>query len=145
MRRGDVRIALLDALLEGPAHGYELIGRLEQRSGGMWRPSAGSVYPTLQLLEEQGRVTGTDQDGKRVFELTEEGRAEAEGARRHQPWEHGAVPEAHRQLRATFGQLGLAARQVVMVGDDTTVQAAVRVMTEARQKLYRLLAGDTSA
>jgi DNA-binding PadR family transcriptional regulator len=142
MRRGDVRLALLDALLDGPAHGYELITRLEGRSGGMWRPSAGSVYPTLQLLEEEGRVTGRDEDGKRVYELTADGRTEAETARDRQPWNQGGPSEAHRNLRATLGQLGMAARQVAQVGDDDQLAAATSVLVEARQKLYRLLAGD---
>ena len=142
MRRGDVRVALLDALGDGPAHGYELISRLEGRSGGMWRPSAGSVYPTLQLLEEQGLVTGRDEDGKRIYSLTESGRAEADSARQQQPWTEGGPSEAHRTLRATVGQLGMAARQVAQVGDDALLEAATAVLTEARQKLYRLLAGD---
>ncbi len=142
MRRGDVRLVLLDTLLDGPAHGYELITRLEGRSGGMWRPSAGSVYPTLQLLEEEGRLTGRDQDGKRVYQLTDEGRAEAEAAKERQPWNQSGPSEAHRQLRATLGQLGMAARQVAQVGDDDQIAAATAVLVDARQKLYRLLAGD---
>ena len=143
MRRGDVRLALLDALLDGPAHGYELITRLETRSGGMWRPSAGSVYPTLQMLEEQGKVTGTESEGKRVFALTDDGRTEAEAAKDQQPWAQGGPSEAHRNLRSTFGQVGMAARQVVAVGDETQVEAAAAILTEARQKLYRLLAGES--
>jgi DNA-binding PadR family transcriptional regulator len=142
MRRGDVRIALLDALGDGPGHGYELISRLDQRSGGMWRPSAGSVYPTLQLLEEQGLVIGRDEDGKRVYEITEEGRQGAQSARQPPPWAEGGPSEAHRKLRATVGQLGMAARQVAQVGDDVLLESATAVLTEARQKLCRLLAGD---
>jgi DNA-binding PadR family transcriptional regulator len=142
MRRGDVRVALLDALLDGPGHGYELITRLEQRSGGMWRPSAGSVYPTLQLLEEQGAVTGRDEEGKRVYELTAAGRQEAEATRERRPWAEGGPSESHRRLRGTLVQVGMAARQVAQVGDDTQIDAAVDILTEARQKLYRLLAGD---
>ena len=142
MRRGDVRVALLDALGDGPGHGYELISRLEQRSGGMWRPSAGSVYPTLQLLEEQGLVIGRDEEGKRVYELTDAGRQEAASSRQQQPWAEGGPSEAHRKLRATVGQLGMAARQVAQVGDDTLLESATTILTEARQKLYRLLAGD---
>lgn len=143
MRRGDVRMALLDALRDGPAHGYELITRLEARSGGMWRPSAGSVYPTLQLLEEQGMVTGTEADGKRVFDLTGDGRAEAEAAKDQQPWAQGGPSEAHRNLRRTFGLVGMAARQVVAVGEEAQIEAAATILTEARQKLYRLLAGES--
>jgi DNA-binding PadR family transcriptional regulator len=142
MRRGDVRLALLDALLDGPGHGYELITRLEQRSGGLWRPSAGSVYPTLQLLEEQGAVTGRDQDGKRVYELTDAGRQEAESARERRPWAGGGVSEAHTRLRGTVVQVGMAARQVAQVGDEAQIETAIATLAEARQKLYRLLAGD---
>ena len=65
MRRGDTRQIVLRTLLDGPAHGYEIIRRLEERSAGLWRPSAGSIYPTLQLLEEQGLVTSRDDGGKR--------------------------------------------------------------------------------
>ena len=140
MRRGDVRAALLDALQEGPAHGYELITRLEQKTGGMWRPSAGSVYPTLQMLEEQGLIAGRDVEGKRVFELTDAGRAHLEEHR--EPWSVGTISEAHRNLRATIGQLAMAARQVVQVGDDVQIETATAILVEARQKLYRLLAGD---
>ncbi|MDE3204609.1 MAG: PadR family transcriptional regulator [Acidobacteriota bacterium] len=142
MRRGDVRVALLDALREGPAHGYELINRLEARSGGMWRPSAGSVYPTLQLLEEEGRITGRDEEGKRVYELTAEGRGEAESSRQRPSWNHGGPSRAHLELRATLGQLAMAARQVAQVGDETQIASAGTILAEARQKLYRLLAGD---
>ena len=74
MRRGDIRTALLTALTDGPAHGYEIIGRLEEKSGGMWRPSPGSVYPTLQLFEDEGLVRSEQRDGKRVYELTDAGR-----------------------------------------------------------------------
>ena len=73
MRRGDIRTALLTALEDGPAHGYELISRLEEKSDGMWRPSPGSVYPTLQLFEDEGLVRSEQRDGKRVYELTDAG------------------------------------------------------------------------
>ena len=69
MRRGEIRFALLSVLAEGPGHGYELIGRLEAKTGGVWRPSPGSVYPTLQSLEDEGLVRSVERDGKRVFEL----------------------------------------------------------------------------
>jgi DNA-binding PadR family transcriptional regulator len=92
MRRGEIRFALLSVLSEGPGHGYELIGRLEEKTGGVWRPSPGSVYPTLQLLEDEGLVRSETRDGKRVYELTDAGRAEVERrararARRGRAWE----------------------------------------------------------
>ena len=77
MRRGDIRTALLAALSEGPGHGYDVIKTLEEKSGGAWKPSPGSVYPTLQLLEDEGLVRSTERDGKRVYEITDDGRAEA--------------------------------------------------------------------
>jgi DNA-binding PadR family transcriptional regulator len=143
MRRGDIRQALLRALADGPAHGYEVIRRLEERSEGLWRPSAGSVYPTLQLLEEQGLLTSREEGGKRVYELTDEGRAEVEAqAGGGLPWE-GADPTSGRfGLQKAVGQLFMAARQVGMAGDDSRVQRATDIVKEARQKLYQLLAED---
>src|SRR5215210_2526495 len=77
MRRGDIRTAILAVLTEGPGHGYDVMQNLEDKTGGAWRPSPGSVYPTLQLLEDEGLVRSTERDGKRVFEITEPGRTES--------------------------------------------------------------------
>lgn len=141
MRRGDIRGALLAGLGDGPAHGYELINRLEARSSGMWRPSAGSVYPTLQLLQEEGLITGRDEDGKRVFELTDAGREAAEVFRSRSPFGH-EEHAGHAGLHQAVKTLMLAARQVATAGDEAQVVSATAIVTEARQKLYRLLAGD---
>lgn len=143
-RRGDIRWALLIALSDGPAHGYELINRLETRTGGMWRPSAGSVYPTLQLLEEEGLIAGREDEGKRVFELTDSGRQAATAASERvgrDPWGGGGAGH-HAGLRQAVKALMLAARQVAAAGDESQVQAATGVLTDARQRLYRILAGD---
>lgn len=141
MRRGDIRRALLKALLDGPAHGYELMGRLEDRSGGMWRPSPGSVYPTLQMLEEEGLITGRDQDGRRVYELTESGRESAAAHLGHDAAAHDESV-SRMQLRRSLETLVMAARQVSMAGDESQVDQAVQIVADARQRLYRLLAGD---
>src|SRR3954470_19221159 len=77
MRRGDIRTALLAVLAEEPGHGYDVIQRLEEKTEGAWRPSPGSVYPTLQLLEDEGLTRSVDRDGKRVYEITALGREEA--------------------------------------------------------------------
>src|SRR3954469_9466203 len=77
MRRGDVRTAVLAVLAEQPGHGYEIIQAIEEKSGGSWRPSPGSIYPPLQQLEDEGLVRSVEREGKRVFEITEEGHAEA--------------------------------------------------------------------
>lgn len=75
-RRGDARYILLDALRDGPKHGYEIIKALEERSSGQYIPSPGTVYPTLQYLEDQGLVRSTQEAERRVFQLTEAGSAE---------------------------------------------------------------------
>lgn len=140
MRRGDIRAALLTGLADGPAHGYELITRLEERSGGAWRPSPGSVYPTLQMLEEAGLLTSRDEAGKKVYDLTEEGRAEAaEAAAGPRPWEADAG-DRRGELRRSLGGLALALRQVAEVGDEAAVGRALEVLDGARRELYRLLA-----
>src|SRR5580765_9075444 len=98
MRRGQIRTALLAVLAEGPGHGYDVMQKLEDKTGGAWRPSPGSVYPTLQLLEDEGLVRSTERDGKRVFEITEAGRAEATSRLEEAggpPWE-GASQGARR-------------------------------------------------
>ena len=75
--RGDVRAAVLALLDEEPMHGYQMIQELGERSGGAWTPSPGSIYPALQLLQDEGLVTAAETDGKRVFSLTEAGREQA--------------------------------------------------------------------
>ena len=143
MRRGDIRVALLRALQAGPAHGYEVIGRLEEGSGVLWRPSAGSVYPTLQLLEEQGLLSSHEDAGKRIYELTDTGRAEAAsgaGSERDFPWDSEEGLNGHKSLRGALAQLVLATKQVQVAGEPELVERAAAIVKEARQKLYQLLA-----
>jgi DNA-binding PadR family transcriptional regulator len=144
-RRGDVRGDVLSALLEGPAHGYEVIRRLEERSGGYWRPSPGSVYPTLQLLEDAGLVRATEQDGRRTYELTDEGRTEAEQrAASGAPSGPGEDPELDGALglRDSVGQLFMAARQVASAGNPDQIERATAAIRQSRQALYRILAEE---
>src|SRR5919202_1879353 len=89
VRRGNVRAAILALLAERPMHGYEIIQELEARTSGLWRPSAGSIYPTLQQLEDEGLVVGTESEGRRRYVLTDAGRTEAERLERP-PWERFA-------------------------------------------------------
>jgi DNA-binding PadR family transcriptional regulator len=142
MRRGDVRAALLIALQDGPGHGYELIQALETKTDGRWRPSPGSVYPLLQLLADAGLVTTVERDGKRVYELTDEGRAEAEQrvSASGLPWESMDQDREHGGLRTAVRDLHNAARQVGMAGSSETVAKATAIVTNARKELYRLLA-----
>lgn len=142
MRRGDIRTALLVVLGDGPGHGYECIQRVEQASEMAWRPSPGSVYPTLQLLEDEGYVTSAERDGKRVYEITDTGRAEA--TRRVEeaglPW--ARTPGAKAGLREAVGQLMMAAKQVGMGGNLTQISRTVEILTDARKRIYQLLAED---
>src|SRR5437879_5471903 len=107
-RRGNVRAAIVALLAERPMHGYEMIQELEARTNGVWRPSAGSIYPTLQLLEDEGVVTSTESEGRRRYALTDAGRAEAEGLQQP-PWEQFAEGDAGgANLRDAAFQLGAA-------------------------------------
>jgi DNA-binding PadR family transcriptional regulator len=142
-RRGDVRTGLLSLLADRPMHGYDLIRELEQRSGGMWRPSPGSIYPTLQLLEDEGLVIGREEDGKRIYTITDAGRAELEERRERggdEPWEFGQLGEGLGQLREAGFQLAAAAMQVARTGTEAQRKQAAEILAEARKKVYALLA-----
>jgi DNA-binding PadR family transcriptional regulator len=146
-RRGDVRAAILGLLAERPMHGYEMIQELSNRTGGFWKPSPGSVYPTLQLLEDEGLITGEESDGRRRFTLTEAGQAESEKAGRGRvPWEHMTedVGETMLELRGAYGQL-FQAFQAMHSGTEAQQAKAVELLTETRRKLYAILAEDEQA
>ena len=74
-RRGDIRTAGLLLLAEEPRNGYQIMQEVEERSGGVWRPSPGSVYPALQQLEDEGLIRSQEADGRKLFALTEAGSA----------------------------------------------------------------------
>ncbi len=149
-RRGDIRAGILALLAEEPMHGYQVIQELESRSGGRWSPSPGSVYPTLQLLEDEGLVVREEGEGKRVYSLTDEGRAKAaellERAGQH-PWEElsaGADDPAFRLRQAAF-QVGAAAMQAAHAGSGEQAEKALEIMADARRRIYALLAEDDAA
>jgi DNA-binding PadR family transcriptional regulator len=138
-RRGDIRRFLLAGLLDGPAHGYELMRRLEERSDGRWRPSPGSVYPMLQQLEDEGLVRSIEGEGRRAYELTDEGRAQADDTALDElASDADATPASG--LREEMEQLHLAVRQVRAVGGDDQITEVAGVLRQARQTIYRLLA-----
>ena len=145
-RRGDVRVALLVLLAEEPRNGYQLMQAIEERSEGAWRPSPGSVYPTLQQLEDEGLVTTTERDGQRAFAITEAGRERlaerAEDA--PAPWEaveRGAGSGA-RELMKLVRDVATATAEVVRAGDEQQVEQARDLLADMRRSLYRILAGD---
>jgi DNA-binding PadR family transcriptional regulator len=116
--------------------------RLEEQAGGRWRPSPGSVYPLLQLLEDEGLIFGTDEDGRKVYELTQDGRSQADDSRLRDLAGGPDAEGAHLDLRAEVQRLHSAARQVGMAGEATQVEQAVAIVRNARQALYRLLADE---
>jgi DNA-binding PadR family transcriptional regulator len=142
MRRGDIRRAILRALQDGPAHGYAVMRRLEEMSGGLWRPSPGSVYPHLQMLEDEGMVGSSEIDGTRVFQLTDAGVAEA-AAEGSLPWQaEGESEDQIRNLRLAVMQLMGAAKQLSGAGENTQVERGIAVVQKARKELYQILAED---
>ncbi len=146
MRRGDIRTAVLAILAEEPGHGYEVIQRLEEKTNGAWRPSPGSVYPTLQLLADEGLARSIERDGKRVYELTATGREEA--AQRIEdaggtPWEldrraDGQIGEFRDALR----QLMTAATGVIKSGNAEQITRTNEILKRARKEIYAMLAED---
>jgi DNA-binding PadR family transcriptional regulator len=145
-RRGDIRSAILLLLAEEPRNGYGLMQEIEERSGGVWRPSPGSVYPALSQLEDEGLVHATEHDGRKSFTLTDEGTAHVEANRERfgTPWEtvgEGASGELH-ELRHSAQALAIAAMQVAQTGTKEQLAEAKAILEDARRGLYRLLAGD---
>ena len=146
MRRGDVRRAVLLALGDGPANGYEVMNRLAERSGGIWRPSPGSVYPTLQMLEDEGLVRSVTNEGSRTFELTDDGTRTAEEAKAasgRAPWDQDeGGDEQLRTLRQAIGQTHMAAKQVAHAGTTDQIDRSIAIIQRARKELYQILAED---
>ena len=144
-RRGDVRLGVLTLLGEQPMHGYQIITELSSRSGGIWRPSPGSIYPALAQLEDEGLVSGSEEDGRRTYTLTDTGRVELAraSAGRPAPWESLVDEEGDgRNLRQRAGQVMAAVMQVAATGSTVQVSQAERILVEARRSLYRVLAED---
>jgi len=141
VRRGEIRPLILAALATKPMHGYEVIQELEARSGGRWRPSAGSVYPTLQQLADEGLVTSQDVDGRRTYELTAEGRAAAAASPAPTPWSDPAA-SGEPDLQQALMQFVGAVMQAQRVGSAHARQESARILADARRQVYRLLAED---
>jgi DNA-binding PadR family transcriptional regulator len=145
MRRGDVRAALLVLLDEEPRNGYGLMQEIERRSGGVWRPSPGSVYPALQQLEDEGLVAAGTGEAGRFYEITEAGRkVVADRGDAPAPWDAAKedTGPGPRQLMQLVRAVAMAAAQIVQAGDDAQVAQAQEVLRDARRSLYRILAED---
>jgi DNA-binding PadR family transcriptional regulator len=143
VRRGDVRSAVLALLDDRPMHGYEMIQELEERTGGRWTPSAGSIYPTLQLVEDEGLVTAEEVEGRKVYSLTDAGKEAApdrtEGGR---PWEQGDEDSPRFEARKEMFKLMGAAKQLARADDEEQLTKAAEILKDARRKLYGILAEE---
>lgn len=143
-RRGDVRASILALLKDRPMHGYEMIQEIGERSGGAWRPSPGSVYPTLQLLEDEGLIVSASEGGKKLFTLTDTGRTEAASGP-DAPWEEvgrGVDWESVNEIRQAGFGLMEAFGQVWKTGSTDQRQKALSLINDARKKLYLILADE---
>ena len=140
-RRGAVRGSLLRLLAERPMHGYELITEFEERSGGRWRPSPGSVYPLLAQLEDEGLVRSVDDGGRKRFELTDEGRTwlDEHSDDTDLPWERWS-PGGRGDLRRLGGEIFGQLRQLGRFGTAAQLERAREILDRTRQELYELLA-----
>jgi DNA-binding PadR family transcriptional regulator len=143
-RRGDIRTAALLLLAEAPRNGYQIMQEVEERSDGIWRPSPGSVYPALAQLEDEGLIRSQESDGRKLFALTDEGRAQVEqrDADSPAPWEQmsGDVSTAAHELGKLMREVAVAFSQVMRTGSEAQWAKAREVLTTARRDLYRILA-----
>lgn len=143
-RRGDIRAAVLALLDERPMHGYEMIKELEERTGGAWSPSAGSIYPTLQLLEDEGLIVGEETEGKRRFTLTDAGREQNAQRSGAAPWEQvtAGFDQEMVTLGASIRKLSQTYGQVLRAADPAQQKRVGELLDETRRKIYGILAED---
>jgi DNA-binding PadR family transcriptional regulator len=150
-RRGDIRAAILAVLAEQPMNGYQIIQEIANRSSGVWKPSPGSIYPTLQQLEDEGLVqVETDSGGRRAYTLTDEGRAYVteHADEVSAPWEAmsaGGAGGDDDGLKPLIGQVAAAVWQIVATGTPEQQVKGREALVELRRKLYSILAEDESA
>jgi DNA-binding PadR family transcriptional regulator len=147
-RRGDIRAAILAVLAEQPMNGYQIIQEIATRSGGVWKPSPGSIYPTLQQLEDEGLVRVETDGGRRAYTLTDDGRAYVteHPDEVSAPWQ--AMSEAGQDddgIKPLIGQVAGAVWQIVATGTPEQQAKGREALVELRRKLYSILAEDDSA
>jgi DNA-binding PadR family transcriptional regulator len=135
-RRGDIKYLILEVLAEGPRHGYDIITELENKSNGRYRPSPGSVYPTLTLLEEGGFITGATAEGKRVFSITDAGRE----LLTKKPADAASETDDGIDLRGSAMKLGAAVMQAARASDASSQQKVREILDAARREIYTILA-----
>ena len=143
-RPGNLRAAILALLAEAPLNGYGLIQAISERSGGVWQPSSGAVYPALQLLEDEGLIQPAAEGSKRAYSLTDAGQTyvQEHAAELREPWKTTEGADDLRAHLSAMQSLMVAARQVAQVGSAEQRQAAQDILANARKALYKLLAEE---
>jgi DNA-binding PadR family transcriptional regulator len=146
-RRGDVRAAILLALEDAPMHGYQLIQEIDERSGGVWHPSPGAIYPALALLEDEGLVTITVDGGRKMASLTDAGRAYIEDNRASlgEPFNVGGADPAMREIGNLMRDLMIASKVLARSADAGQLSRLRDLLTQTRREFYRILAGEDDA
>ena len=156
VRRGDVRSAILDVLRAAAEagdqlNGYQVIQQIDERSGGAWKPSPGSVYPTIQLLHDEGLLETDDEMGRKSLRLTSQGATHVtehadELAAVWRPFDRtDSKAGEYADLKPEIGQVMGAVWQIVTQGSESQRQAAVDVLVDTRRKLYGILADGHEA
>ncbi|CAN5116388.1 hypothetical protein BH11ACT3_BH11ACT3_14220 [soil metagenome] len=141
-RKGDVRSVILLLLADGPSNGYGLIKAIAAKTEGVWRPSPGSVYPTLQQLVDEGLIKPIGEGSRTEFELTDEGKAHVEANKDEleSAWNASSHTWNERgELFAAAGKLAGVIHQVSTVGTPEQRTAAATKLDELRRDLYRML------
>jgi DNA-binding PadR family transcriptional regulator len=146
-RKGDVRAAILDLLDEGGQwNGYQLIQEIAGRTSGVWRPSAGSVYPALQQLEDEGLIAPEGEGRRRMYALTDAGRAYAEehADELSGSWDAvaGMTDDEAIELGDLVRQVMIAVMEVRRAGSPEQLTQARAVLAQTRRSMYRILAED---
>jgi DNA-binding PadR family transcriptional regulator len=152
-QHGEVRAAVLVLLDEQPMHGYQLIQEIEERSGGVWQPSPGSVYPVLQQLEDEGLIRIEQSSGRKVAHLTEDGRTYVEDKRSEleAAWNNTVsvdVAERMREMRnfiTLYDQIAVAGKQLAQVGTERQLAEAKKLLSDTRRRLYLILAEEDAS
>jgi DNA-binding PadR family transcriptional regulator len=148
-RRGDIRTASLLLLAEEPRNGYAIMQEIEQRSNGVWNPSPGSVYPALSQLEDEGLIRAEEQDGRKVFAITDSGREHlaARPPDASAPWDTllGGVSNDVRELGHLMRQVAVAFSQLAQTASGSQLAEAKKVLNDARRALYKILADGEDA
>lgn len=142
MKRGFVRQIVLNLLSDESMHGYDIINKLEEQSHGYWRPSPGSIYPTLQMLEDEGLIKSTEKSGKKVYSLTDSGKKEiADLGKFKMPWEAKEKDwESYARLRTLVQDVMLKMRQIGFGGSETqkkNLEAELKAFADKIDKIAK--------